>query len=157
MMIAISGTCSFCTKDAESVFGLAGTRGRSHRICNDCVGLCLDIMAEERIDDDVIAAEPLLDVPEVDGFEMTPELESAIADVQESHAEMMRRFIEEEERWKEEHTRTVHEWASFSCSFCDKSQREVAKLIQGGPSVFVCDLCVGDASAILSACSRLRA
>lgn len=35
----------------------------------------------------------------------------------------------------------------LACSFCDKNQRDVAKLI-AGPTVYICDGCVGDAGAL---------
>lgn len=38
---------------------------------------------------------------------------------------------------------------SFVCSFCGKTQQEVKKLI-AGPSVFICDECVGLCNDILS-------
>ena len=36
------------------------------------------------------------------------------------------------------------------CSFCGKTDREVAKLL-AGPSVFICDACVGICNGILEA------
>jgi hypothetical protein len=38
--------------------------------------------------------------------------------------------------------------AVLYCSFCLKSERQVAKLV-GGPSVYICDACVGACVAIL--------
>jgi len=35
----------------------------------------------------------------------------------------------------------------LTCSFCDKSQRDVVKLI-AGPTVYICDGCIGDAGAL---------
>jgi len=39
------------------------------------------------------------------------------------------------------------------CSFCGKSEREVAKLL-AGPRVFICDACVGVCNRILDAVPR---
>src|SRR5688572_12914457 len=38
---------------------------------------------------------------------------------------------------------------NLSCSFCGKSQREVRKLI-AGPTVYICDECVGLCHAIIA-------
>src|SRR5215471_10651573 len=40
--------------------------------------------------------------------------------------------------------------ATLYCSFCLKSDRQVAKLV-GGPSVYICDGCVADCNRILKA------
>ncbi|MBO0720930.1 MAG: hypothetical protein J2P41_08905 [Blastocatellia bacterium] len=37
----------------------------------------------------------------------------------------------------------------LSCSFCDMEKSQVKKLI-AGPQSYICDLCVGDAAALLS-------
>ncbi|MBO0721732.1 MAG: hypothetical protein J2P41_12965 [Blastocatellia bacterium] len=37
----------------------------------------------------------------------------------------------------------------LSCSFCDLQESQVKKLI-AGPLSYICDLCVGDAAALLS-------
>ena len=39
--------------------------------------------------------------------------------------------------------------ANLSCSFCGKSQKEVKKLI-AGPSVYICDECIGLCNDIIS-------
>ncbi len=156
MVLAISGTCSFCTKGGDSVFGLAGRMGRSARICNECVGLCLDIMGEE-IEMDPRGREPFAEIPVPDELELPPELERAIAELREESLERMQRLLDEDERRMAEQPRLpAAPAAALACSFCDKPQSEVAKLI-AGPSAYVCDLCVGDAAAILSTHSGLRA
>jgi hypothetical protein len=48
MTLQTAGTCSFCGKDRRDVLGIAGVMGTAARICDECVGLCFDIMAEER-------------------------------------------------------------------------------------------------------------
>ena len=37
MVFAMSGSCSFCGKEAREVFGLAGVTMRNARVCNDCI------------------------------------------------------------------------------------------------------------------------
>jgi ATP-dependent Clp protease ATP-binding subunit ClpX len=44
---------------------------------------------------------------------------------------------------------------SLACSFCDRGQREVQKLI-AGPQVYVCDSCIGDAMALLARSGWVR-
>ena len=39
--------------------------------------------------------------------------------------------------------------ANLSCSFCGKSQKEVKKLI-AGPSVYICDECIGLCNDIIA-------
>jgi ATP-dependent protease Clp ATPase subunit len=39
--------------------------------------------------------------------------------------------------------------ADFQCSFCGAHRADVAKLISG-PRVFICDRCVGDATAVVA-------
>jgi hypothetical protein len=39
---------------------------------------------------------------------------------------------------------------SLHCSFCDKTETEVARLI-AGPKVFICDACIGICNRILEA------
>jgi ATP-dependent Clp protease ATP-binding subunit ClpX len=40
-----NGNCSFCGKDASQVFRLISTDGV--KICNECVGRCADMIADE--------------------------------------------------------------------------------------------------------------
>ncbi len=40
--------------------------------------------------------------------------------------------------------------STLNCSFCGRSEKEVARLI-GGPNVHICDACVGTCSKILEA------
>ena len=47
LVFAMSGSCSFCGKQAAEIFGLAGVTGRNARICTECIELCFDILAEE--------------------------------------------------------------------------------------------------------------
>src|SRR5262245_17212157 len=45
--LLVSGWCSFCAKEAEEVFGLAGVTHRPDRICDECLDLCLETLVEE--------------------------------------------------------------------------------------------------------------
>ncbi len=46
------------------------------------------------------------------------------------------------------------EFSPLFCSFCDRSQLDVAKLV-AGPKVYICEVCIGDVAGILLA-RRLR-
>lgn len=47
VVFAMSGSCSFCGKEASEIFGLAGVTYRNVRICDECINLCLEIIVEE--------------------------------------------------------------------------------------------------------------
>jgi ClpX C4-type zinc finger len=46
LVFAMSGSCSFCGKEAREIFGLAGVTYRNVRICDECINLCLEIIVE---------------------------------------------------------------------------------------------------------------
>src|SRR5262249_52351614 len=41
-----AGACSCCGKGALEISKLIGVAGRKERICDECIGLCLDILSE---------------------------------------------------------------------------------------------------------------
>jgi hypothetical protein len=147
-VVALGGSCSFCGKDGSEVSALAGITGRGDRICEGCVRLCWEILAEQGLvvveDADARTAPPptedaVLDelgdlLRGLDAREREPgtDLSSLMAD--------LRRRLDGERR-----ARPV----DFSCSFCDALRRDVPKLISG-PRVFICDGCVGDAAGLLT-------
>jgi ATP-dependent protease Clp ATPase subunit len=153
MVIIISGRCSFCGKEARDVFGLAGVISRPTRICNECIDICFEIMLGD-VQMVLCAVEP---------SEQTEEAESAISidfeqgevipdiKVPQSRAEMkslidqLHRLLDQSEANQEPRERSDE----LSCSFCDLGQSKVKKLI-AGPQSHICDLCVGDAAALLS-------
>jgi hypothetical protein len=47
LLLTVAGSCSFCGKMGSEVLTLVGTAGRSVKICDECVGSCCDIIAEE--------------------------------------------------------------------------------------------------------------
>src|SRR5262245_43350728 len=47
LVLHLSGSCSFCCKARAEVFRLAGVLGSPARICDECVGLVLEILADE--------------------------------------------------------------------------------------------------------------
>ena len=46
-VMSLAGSCAFCGKDRAEVHALVGTAGHASRICDECVGLCCEIIGEE--------------------------------------------------------------------------------------------------------------
>ena len=154
MVIAFSGRCSFCGKTAETVFALAGVIGRPERVCNECIEICLEILT-----DDLLAESERLPPPPVFGtsgiapareeFEITEVLKRS-AEPQTgvelaAMLEQVRRLLSESATERPR----VRQHDELTCSFCDLRQSETSKLI-AGPSTYICDVCVGDAAALIS-------
>lgn len=155
MVIAFSGRCSFCSKEAGTVFGLAGVVGRPDRVCNECIDICLEIIKEDR----------LLVMAENASWTPSPDLTSEGApEPTDSYISELLRALERA-RGHAAETRELERLRGLldgtaanqpkvqhddlmACSFCDRNQREVEKLI-AGPTVFICEACVGDAAALL--------
>jgi transcription elongation factor Elf1 len=146
-VLSLAGSCSFCGKDRAEVHALVGTAGHATRICDDCIGLCCDILAEEV---GIRSPEVPANVPP------TPE-DLAF---QQRVGEALQRFAAERESRQgdallDDLQRALTSRAPesvfdlFRCSFCGAHRREVMKLISG-PRVFICDACVGEATAIVT-------
>jgi ATP-dependent protease Clp ATPase subunit len=153
MVISLSGHCSFCGKEAKSVFGLAGVIGRPTRICNECIDICFEILLDD--------IQMMLVPPYPD--EQTEEAGSAISidfepeglirnvKVPQTRAELnaftdqLRRLLDQTEKNQEPRKRS----AEPSCSFCDLEQSKVKKLI-AGPQTYICESCIGDAAALIN-------
>jgi hypothetical protein len=149
VVFAMSGSCSFCGKEAREIFGLAGVTYRNVRICDECINLCLEIIVEEtEIREKTAWADP--DADRLDEGINDPEL----------LAQLVRRLGagERGNRLINTLTKAIARSADASnvpqrsgfleCSFCDKPQEEAMKLI-AGPTAYNCDGCVGDAGALL--------
>jgi ClpX C4-type zinc finger len=138
-MLAIGGRCSFCGKDRADVRTLLGQRGIPATICNECVGLCFDIMREE------LARMPEPAPPTV---LLEPD-EDAVADtLRELAAAQNSRHVDElVDRVRRSLFPKGPRLAEFHCSFCARARDDVAQLISG-PEAFICDGCVSDAVAI---------
>ena len=143
-VLALGGTCSFCGKDRAETKMLVGTFGRPTKICDECVGFCCDIIA---VDAEKENSRPSLETKPID----------VPSDVEDRLSEILRRLAEEhEERNKEmliADARSAIETAKcdieqFRCSFCDAPRQEVARLISG-PRVYICDLCIADATTVV--------
>jgi ATP-dependent protease Clp ATPase subunit len=145
-VLAVAGTCSFCGMPHHATRTLIGTAGVPTRICDECIGLCCDILGE-----DVGLSTPV----DADGCSQSFADEA----FQDQVAEILRRFEElpaprhvdsalaDLRRVLDPHVERTY--AEFRCSFCDRPRSGVARLISG-PRVFICDGCTGDAAAVVT-------
>jgi ATP-dependent protease Clp ATPase subunit len=162
MLIDVSGHCSFCSKDAGDVFGLAGVVSRSARICNECVDICFEIMRDDIYRQTTGIPHPTKVYRENTGRAIPSDFEPdwliSRVRIPQTRAELeaflnqFRRFLDQSESNRGSR-QTDQEMKKKSdellCSFCDLGQSEVKKLI-AGPRTYICDFCVGDAAALLS-------
>lgn|SRR5262245_61174512 len=158
MVIALSGQCSFCGKNAKEVFGLAGVAGRSVRICNECIDICLEIYR-----DDLLYGEysptPVPPPPPPDVVVSSDNAEAFdfvftglardrwVPRTKEELEGLMAELGKLLNQPATDMPKTEHH--SLVCSFCDRKAAEVQKLV-AGPQIYICELCVGDALAILN-------
>lgn len=146
-LLSLAGEFSFCGKDRAEVRALVGTAGHATKICDECVGLCCEIIGED------IGIQSPRDVHSY----VPPNLEDET--FQERVAEILRRFADERESLRTDTLlndlrRSFNpvrnaSLETFRCSFCDAHQKDVVKLISG-PRVFICDTCVADATAVVA-------
>ena len=153
MVIAISGHCSFCSKSANEVFGLAGITGRQARVCNECIDICLEILADdlayyskqslppisETQTSAIIASSIDPELTELLRYGRKPQTEEELSALMKQVQELMNRSQARANNMGN---------AELSCSFCDRKQSETSKLI-AGPQVYICDRCIGDAAALI--------
>lgn len=157
MVISISGQCSFCTRAAGEVFGLAGVTGRPTRVCNECIDICLEILRDDYYAQTLIAPPPPPPPPwhfvgdEIsDPFDFEPTglvqnvgIPRTGAEL-EAFMEQVRKLLDQSET---SHQRTSD--GELACSFCDRKQDEARKLITGSQT-YICDVCICDAAALIS-------
>lgn len=146
-VLSLGGGCSFCGKDRAEVHALVGTPGRSVRICDECVELCLDIVGEE------VGIQSPRDVHQYVAPSFHDEqFQQRVADILQSLAN------EREARRSDALLNDLRQSFDpgpdmtvemFRCSFCSAHRKDVMKLI-AGPRVFICDNCIGDATAVVS-------
>ena len=145
-LLSLAGSCSFCGKDRAEVHALVGTAGHASKICDECVGLCWEIIGDE-----VRVESPRVLDPTVSLGLDDETFQAHVSDVLE-------RLVEERESARSdallsELRRSLEPARSpiqaFICSFCGAHRRDVVKLISG-PRVFICDTCVADATTVVS-------
>ena len=150
MLFAMSGSCSFCGKEAHEIFGLVGVAHRNVRVCDECINTCLDIIAEKT---GIKPPLPAWAEPDADA------LDEGINDP-ELLAQLVRRLAAGERGnrlidalataiVRSDDALIVPPRSGFQieCSFCDKPEREEMTMV-AGPTVYICDGCIGDAGAL---------
>jgi len=138
-MLSLAGSCSFCGKDRAQVHALVGTAGNSTKICDDCVGLCWEILSEEAgIPASRNVHQQVPPCLEDEEFQQRvgPILERLATESESSHSDLLLNDLRR--AFEQRHQASF----DFRCSFCGAERREVMKLISG-PRVFICDACVG--------------
>jgi ATP-dependent protease Clp ATPase subunit len=147
MVLQMAGRCSFCGKDRREVFGIAGVVGSAARICDECIGLCFEILAEKKEAQQKETRTP----PEPDPAQLVEQSRVSRL-IDEALAAIAKRPIASELQALLSGARQLPppEFRPFHCSFCDRAKQDVRKLI-AGPRVFICDDCTGDAAGLLSA------
>ena len=137
---ATSGSCSFCSKDRTHVRSLLGVADRATQVCDQCVALGWDLIANE------VGLEPPSDLHGRVNFDD--------ARYQAHIAEVQRRLTDEREARKVssfDPGRVAHARATmpeFRCSFCDAHRVDAIKII-AGPGAFICDACIDAATAVV--------
>lgn len=152
-VMSLAGSCSFCGKDRAEVHALVGTAGHATKICDECIGLCCEIIGE-----DVGVPSPR----DQQAYAPPPSFEDE--SFQEHVAEVLRRLAEERESSRSDalmkqlrRSFDPVRHASidiFRCSFCGAHRKDVMKLISG-PRVFICDTCVAEATSVVSHVLRI--
>ena len=154
MIFAMSGSCSFCGKEVREVFGLAGITHRNVRVCDECIELCFDILAEEAGIEFPVppraesGADPL-DEEGIKDPELLAKLLRLVTAGQRGDRliDALARAIVGSDDALIVPPRARSRIYDLVCSFCGKSQHEVVKLI-AGPTVYICDGCIGDSGAL---------
>ena len=148
MVITISGQCSFCDKDAREVFGLAGVLNRHARVCSECIDICLDILMEDAHLTLNHPGQLLKNTGNSDAFDfaalgiMRNDVMRRIGVDLEAFMDVILKHLDQP--IPPQPTEITH----LACSFCDRSQKETKKLI-AGPHVYICEICTGDAAALI--------
>jgi hypothetical protein len=157
MVITISGHCSFCGKDAREVFGLAGVLRRHARICSECIDICLEILMDDmrmvalavdsRYPDHILESSESSDAFDFEalGIKRNDDLRRIGVD-QEAFMEIILKHLDQSKLPDPHGPKKI---SHLACSFCDRKQSETKKLI-AGPKIYICEICIGDAAALIN-------
>jgi hypothetical protein len=151
-VLQLGGSCSFCGVPAHELRALTGVAGRPPRICDECVGVCCEILTEEGVPVEpppppVLSTEvPAHEQPTNEAMQRYMELSAQISAATQRGDYGAIRQLAEEFVGKRVLPGPMSE---FQCSFCDASRKDVRKLITG-PRVFICDDCVVDAAGTVT-------
>jgi hypothetical protein len=154
-VLELAGWCSFCGSQRSDVRGLVGCAGCAERICDNCLELCREIIREELGEDKPSnAVQPSLSAEEFQR-DVADVLESvATSFPDEAQLAKLRRALAPAKHSPNRVAVDIHR-----CTFCGAERKDVVKLI-AGPRVFICDVCVYEATAVVAhvtACDRRTA
>ncbi|HEY3351759.1 MAG TPA: ClpX C4-type zinc finger protein [Polyangia bacterium] len=140
------GPCSFCSTasaDLRALFLGPALYGEPVRLCDQCLDLCCDIVAERRAGESWLTPKKLGECPSCRQSRPVSSLESccvtcfararAPAEVRRNDLLVVEVPIPPLPR--------PEAGAEFACSFCHRPRSLVRGLISG-PRVFVCELCI---------------
>jgi hypothetical protein len=139
VVMALSGDCTFCGKRMAEARAMARAVGTRVQICDECVGLCLDLLSDSNVDplrapDAVTDADELmrdlLKIRDAHGHAYAREVDAMVA-------ELRARL--------DGSPADPSSLGDLACSMCAAQHRDVRKLI-AGPTVYICDRCVGEAA-----------
>ncbi len=162
-VVSAGGWCRFCGQPRRDVRAVVEVVGAEAQICDECIGVCWDVIegelgADLRPNDSWLQREALPELPSVD--DETVERERAAferfraeVEARATAALSAREMEAREARRKALHESRLAELASARCSFCDASREEVRKLVSG-PRHHVCDACVSDATTVITEALR---
>jgi hypothetical protein len=144
-VFSTDGTCSICDRDRARVQRVLGVADRPTRVCDQCVALGWDLVADE------VGVETPSDLHGRVNFDDVPFDD---AQYQAHIAEVSRRLAEEREARRVspfDPARVAQARAAtpkFRCSFCDAHRADSIKLVAGRGG-FICDACIGDATVVI--------
>ena len=140
------GICSFCStepSDARTMFVGPTIYGEPVRLCDQCLDLCCDIVAERRTGESWLTPKPVADCPACRRARPLSSLQAACvscfararapADVRRSDARVVEVLIPP--------LPPPAPGGEFTCSFCFRP-RSVVRGLVSGPRVFICEGCI---------------
>ena len=123
--------CSFCSKSIAAEGSLAREGGTGHQICEPCIKRCFEVYEEKTAGLKEQLAE-LLQIREK--IPDSKELDERISATRAALAG---------------NPPLLDVSRNLSCSFCAARERDVKTLL-AAPTLYICDGCVGAASAVLT-------
>jgi ClpX C4-type zinc finger len=133
---ASAGACSFCGKrQAEVARLLSGRSGV--RICDECLALCRDIVAEDVYQPSEVVESTAEWTPSEEELEELERIGKELGEGEGGLVQLVDGKLDVSKRSRV----ATRAGAPRTCSFCGKDEDAVAKLI-AGQTVYICDECI---------------